>query len=122
VVLTPNYLFTFKSKVYVDPTDILEVRTIKSIKSYLKHYEDRETCAFKISSDDASLYFRCKGAPEKWSWIVALERLMDYRNNGKSVYNDSDGIKHKGFDPVVQSAVVAPPSPTKPTTEVKKEV
>lgn len=122
VVLTQNYLFTFKSKVYVDPTDIVDIRTIKSIKSYVKHYEDRETCAFKLSADDNSLYFRCKGAPEKWSWIVAIERLMDYRNNGRSAYNDLDSIKTKGFDPV-GGATTSPPSPTKPPVkEVAKEV
>jgi hypothetical protein len=122
VVLTQNYVFTFKSKVYIDPTDILDIRTIKSIKSYVKHYEDRDTCAFKLTSDETSLYFRCKGAQEKWSWIVALERLIDYRNNGKSAYNDADAIKHKGFDPVNILSGGSPPSPPKPINVVKEVV
>lgn len=61
------------------------------------------------------MYFRCKGAPEKWSWIVALERLMDYRNNGKSTYNDAEAIRYKGFDSVYPAPVPSSSSPSSPT-------
>lgn len=121
VVLTTNYLFTFKSKVYVDPTDILDLRTVKSIKSYLKKYEDRESCAFKIASEDSSMYFRCRGATEKWSWIVALERVMDYRNYGKSSYNDADAVRNKGFDAVSLSQPGSPTKSPEKKEESKKE-
>jgi hypothetical protein len=54
---------------------------------------------------------------------------MDYRNNGKSAYNDVDAIRNKGFDPVNVSGGGNPPSPTKPVNinvnipkEVVKEV
>lgn len=36
VVLTANYLFTFKSSEYRDPTEVLDLKLIQSIKSYFR--------------------------------------------------------------------------------------
>jgi len=35
---------------------------------------------FKIRSADNELYLCAKDTAEKWTWIVAIERLMHYRN------------------------------------------
>lgn len=58
--------------------------------------------AFKLSSEDSSAYFRCRTVPEKWSWMVFFERLLEYKNNGSTSYNDFDSIKKGGFLSVEQ--------------------
>lgn len=46
---------------------------------------------------------------------------MDYRNYGRSAYNDLDSIRTKGFDPV-GGVTTSPPSPTKLPTTVAQNV
>lgn len=42
-------------------------------------------------------YFCARNCNEKWTWLVSLERLMDYKYAGKSPYNNVEWIKAKGF-------------------------
>ena len=42
-------------------------------------------------------YLCAKSMNEKWSWIVTFERLMDFKNNGKSPYNGQEEIITRGF-------------------------
>lgn len=53
--------------------------------------------SFKIRSGDSSMYLTAKNTEEKWSWIVTIERLLDYRDSGASNYNNVSFIKSKGF-------------------------
>ena len=53
---------------------------------------------FKIRTPDDMFYLCARNCAEKWSWIVTLERLMDYKYVGASSYNNVDMIKTKGFD------------------------
>ena len=43
------------------------------------------------------MYLCAKDAEEKWSWMVVLERLLDYRVNGATKYNNLTFIKTMGF-------------------------
>ena len=97
-MVTQNYLFTFKSATELaEPTDILDLRQIDSIKSYVKRFEDREISTFKLASEDTSIYFRCRTLPEKWSWVVFFERLLEHKNNGSNNFNDYESIRKGGF-------------------------
>lgn len=57
---------------------------------------------FKIRTADDMYYFCAKNCNEKWSWLVTLERLMDYKYVGTSNYNNADWIKTKGFESQVE--------------------
>jgi hypothetical protein len=52
---------------------------------------------FKVRSDDQEFYFCGRNSNEKWSWIVTLERLMDYKYVGSSTYNNIEFVKTRGF-------------------------
>lgn len=57
---------------------------------------------FKIRSADDMYYFCAKNCHEKWSWIVTLQRLMDYKYVGSSNYNNADWIKTKGIESQIE--------------------
>ena len=48
------------------------------------------------------MYLCAKDAEEKWSWMVVLERLLDYRVNGATNYNNLTFIKTMGFKSLTQ--------------------
>lgn len=98
IVLTSNYIYTFASKNLDEVTDIIDLKEIKSYKSYLRKDEEMIPPGFKVRSADDMYYFCAKNCNEKWSWLVSLERLMDYKYVGSSNYNNADWIKTKGFD------------------------
>lgn len=61
VIVTQNYLFTFKSQSELtEPTDILDLRQISSVKTYLKKFDDLDFNSIKIQTEDTSMYFKCK--------------------------------------------------------------
>ncbi len=97
-VLTLNYLFTFTNKTCDEVTEIVNLRDIKSYKSYLRNDEEMIPAGFKVRSEDEEMYFCARSPHEKWSWIVTLERLMDYKYVGPSNYNTIDYIKTRGFE------------------------
>lgn len=67
MVLTINYLFTFKTCEYRNPTEVLDLRMMQSIKSYFRQEpEEIGECGFKLSSDSSTFYFRCRSAKDKW--------------------------------------------------------
>ena len=53
---------------------------------------------FKLRTGENMFYFCARNCNEKWSWLVSLERLMDYKYVGASTYNNVDMIRTKGFD------------------------
>lgn len=73
-------MITFTNKSCKEITDVIDLTYVKSIKSYLNPQEEMMPAAFKIRSGDNQLYLCAKDTYEKWNWIVALERLMDFRN------------------------------------------
>jgi hypothetical protein len=97
VVLTFNYILTFTNKTYKEVTDVMDLRTVKSYKSYVSKSEEMIPASFKIRSGDSALYMCAKSTEEKWSWIVTVERLLDYRESGANNYNNLSYIKSKGF-------------------------
>ncbi len=44
---------------------------------------------FKIRTLEDMFYFCARNCNEKWTWIVSLERLMDFKYAGKSPYNNA---------------------------------
>jgi hypothetical protein len=42
-------------------------------------------------------YLSFTSPEEKWSWMVTLERLMDFKVLGKSKYNCEEWIRTRGF-------------------------
>ena len=62
---------------------------------------------------------------EKWTWIVVLERLMDFKIIGKSPYNAQDMITTRGFMGQAEferGKFNEPPQPPAPVVEKVKEV
>lgn len=49
--------------------------------------------SFKIRSGDAAFYLCAKNVEEKWSWIVSVERVLDFKENGATAYNSLQFIK-----------------------------
>ena len=52
---------------------------------------------FKIRSNEEMFYLCARNCNEKWSWMVSLERVMDFKYAGKSGYNSAEFIQTKGF-------------------------
>ena len=98
VVLTTNYIYTFTANNYDEVTDTIDLKNVSNYKSYLKTDEEMIPAGFKIRCMDDMYYFSAKDVNEKWSWLVTLERLMDYKVVGSTFYNNFDWIKAKGFD------------------------
>lgn len=76
---------------------MIDLKDIKSYKSYLRKDEEMIPPGFKLRTGDDMYYFCGKNCNEKWSWLVSLERLMDYKYVGTSNYNNAEWIKTKGF-------------------------
>jgi hypothetical protein len=87
----------------------VDLRHIQSIKSYFKRSSE-EYCqnGFKITSDELTLYFKCKEVTEKWGWIVALERALDFKFSGETQYNHRTDLRSRGLDPLVDYGFVKP--------------
>ena len=60
------------------------------------------TASLKIRSDDNMYYLSFTSISEKWSWMVTIERLMDFKISGNSIYNSEEWIKVKGFSSQVE--------------------
>ena len=57
---------------------------------------------FKLRTGENMFYFCARNCNEKWTWLVSLERLMDYKYVGASTYNNVDYIRTRGFESQVQ--------------------
>ena len=88
IVLTSSYLISFTSENCKEVTDILDVRTLKSYKSYMAKAEEMIPASFKMRTGDTAFYLCAANVEEKWSWIVSLERLIDFKTCGASSYNN----------------------------------
>lgn len=97
VVLTTNFMYTFTDEKMTEVTDVIDLKDIKSYKSYLRKDEEMIPPGFKLRSADDMLYFCAKNCHEKWSWLVSLERLMDFKYVGASNYNNIDWVRTRGF-------------------------
>ena len=102
IVLTFNFLISFKSRDCKEISEVIEISTIENYKSYINTTSEMVPAAFKIKSGDNLMYLCAKDAEEKWSWIVVLERLLDYRVNGATNYNNLTFIKTMGFKSLTQ--------------------
>lgn len=53
--------------------------------------------AFRLASKSDTFYMCAKNCIDKWNWIVVLERVMDFKANGRTFYNSYDAITMQGF-------------------------
>lgn len=56
IVLTSNYLISFTNEKCQEVTDILDVRTLKSYKSYVSKAEEMIPASFKMRTGDTAFY------------------------------------------------------------------
>jgi|JI10StandDraft_1071094.scaffolds.fasta_scaffold794091_2 hypothetical protein len=97
MVLTMNYILIFTSRNLKELAEFIDLREVKTYKSYLRKEEDMIPAGFKIRTLEDMFYFCARNCNEKWTWLVSLERLMDFKYAGKSPYNNAEMIKTKGF-------------------------
>jgi hypothetical protein len=76
MVLTPRFLFTFKSQQgYKDsPTERLRLQECATVKS--SEEELKKDFAFRIDTRDRTFYFAAMDLPDKESWIGSIGRAM----------------------------------------------
>lgn len=120
IVITTNFLYVFTDDKMEEISEAFELRHIKSYKSYLRKDEEMIPPGFKLRTSDDMLYFCAKNCNEKWSWIVTLERLMDFKYIGSTEYNNLDCVKTRGFDSQIEFEkggfkLESPPVEPKPT-------
>lgn len=87
MVLTMNAIQLYANKSGTVPLEEINLKDIKSYKSYVQKGDDMLPAGFKIRSEDDMFYLCARSLNEKWSWIVTFERLMDVKVVGKSPYN-----------------------------------
>lgn len=87
MVLTMNYIFVFTNNTHQELTEFIDLREVKSYKSIVRKDEDMIPTCFRISTKEDLYYFCARNCNDKWSWIVSIERLLDYKYSGKSPYN-----------------------------------
>ena len=77
--------------------------------------------AFRLASREETYYMCAKNIADKWNWVVVLERLMDFKANGKTPYNCYDAIFNQGF-PSLQENSKKPELVEKTKLETLKEL
>lgn len=97
MVLTMNFVLVFTNKNQKELTEFIDLRDVKAYKSYVRKDDEMIPAGFKLNTHDDMYYFCARNSNEKWSWLVSIERLMDFKYAGKSPYNNSEWIKTKGF-------------------------
>lgn len=56
------------------------------------------TLGFKVESTENTLVLMAKDKHEKWSWMVTLERLLDFKmSKSSSDCKSIDDVKNMGF-------------------------
>lgn len=93
-----NYMFTFENEKCEKVTETIDLREVLSLTSQLKKAEEMISNSFFIVTKFHDFAFCSSDITEKWSWIVTLERIMDFRERGTSNYNSMDKIKTMGFE------------------------
>ena len=67
VVLTENNVYSFEKKqVYRNPTEVLPVAEIETLKLYHKEQQERPF-SFRLESKNLNFYLSCSNNQEKWS-------------------------------------------------------
>jgi len=97
MVLTTNFILVFTNKNCKELTEYIDLRDVKSYKSYVRKDDEMIPAGFKIRTLEDMYYFCARNCNEKWTWMVSLERLMDFKIAGKSPYNNAEFIRTKGF-------------------------
>lgn len=128
-VLTMNFFFVFANRGLREVTDFIDLRDVLSYKSYLRKDDDMIPAGWKITTHEEMYYFCARNCNEKWSWIVSLERLMDFKYTGKSPYNNIEWISTRGFmsqgeferGKFDERVEAKPKEPEKPKIEPKPE-
>ena len=78
-------------------TEAIDLKEITCFRTHLRKSEDSEPNCFYVQAKTTDFAFSTKEANEKWSWIVTLERLFDFKEKGASSYNNIDQIRTEGF-------------------------
>ena len=60
IVLTFNFLISFKTKECKDISDVIEVSNIENYKSYINNTQEMVMSAFKIKAKDNLMYLIAK--------------------------------------------------------------
>ena len=97
MVLTMDSILLYPSKNSTNILNKIELKDVKSYKSYVQKGDDMLPAGFKIRSLDDMFYLCARNLNEKWSWIVTFERLMDFKVQGKSPYNSMEEVTNRGF-------------------------
>lgn len=77
MVLTKTHLYSFSGKgQYKNPTEIIPLREVETIKSY---YKDQYNKPFilRVESPDVNLHMSAKNNEEKWAWMTAIEKMIE---------------------------------------------
>lgn len=98
MVLTLNYLFSFENDTCNKLTEAIDLREVLSLKSNLKSTEEPDGSSFSVQTRSTDFALSGCETEEKWSWIVTLERLFDFKEKGASQYNNIDMVKSQGFE------------------------
>ncbi len=97
VVLTNNFILIFQDNTKQRHSDSIDLAEVKKYSSYVRKEEDLLPSALKMQTNLKTYYLSFHSAEEKWSWIVTLERLMDFKMQGPSHYNSEEAIVGQGF-------------------------
>lgn len=79
-------------------TDVVEIKEVIGVKSYVKKEDDLTPTSFKIESTENVLHFMAKDTPQKWAWMVTVERLVDFKTSNYSECKSIQDVKSLGFN------------------------
>ena len=79
LVLTKNYLLIFTNRNLKEMAEFIDLREVKTYKSYLKKDEDMIPAGFKLRTQEDMFYFCARNCNEKWTWLVSIETLSEVR-------------------------------------------
>ena len=115
MVLTLNYVYIFANNSLKEVTDCFDLKDVMTYKSFLRKEHDMIPAGFRLNVDGEDIYFCARNVNEKWVWLVALERTMDYKEHGNSGYNSLEMVQTRGFmgqAELARGKFNEPPQPT----------
>ena len=115
MVLTLNYVYIFANNSLKEVTDCYDLKDVMTYKSFLRKEHDMIPAGFRLNVDGEDFYFCARNVNEKWVWLVALERTMDYKEHGNSGYNSLEMVQTRGFmgqAELARGKFNEPPQPT----------
>ncbi|CAD8085252.1 unnamed protein product [Paramecium primaurelia] len=88
-VLTTTTLYSFKAeKQYSNPTEIIQLSTVSTIKSCQEETNKENT--FKIDTPDQTFFLQASNNQDKEGWIGAVGKAMVKLNLKKNRNDDDD--------------------------------